>query len=259
LAKNAIKHRATGMLRNLQQHHIKKIRKKAGRAINRYSMLGAGDRVLVALSGGKDSLTLLDVLSERLKYLPITYEIIAAHVTVECIPSKSEIGYLQNFCSERGIALHVRNIAVDIDLSSAKSVCFFCSLHRRKALFRLMGELGCSRLAFGHHMDDIIETLIMNMAIHGKFSTMPPRLPLFSGEFDIIRPLCLLHEQEVEQYCRLRGFTPAETACPYGDNSMRAAAKRLILEMEKLSRRARSNIFSSMLNIDHEYLPSEDG
>ncbi len=245
------------MLRNVEKFHMKMTRKKVGRAINRYSMIRAGDRVLVAMSGGKDSLALLDIIAARLKYLPISYEIIAAHIIIDSLPPKLDAGALADFCAERGIPLYFKHISVDFDRTEGKSVCFYCSWHRRKELFRMMNELHCTRLAFGHHMDDIVETLIMNMAIHGKFSTMPPKLSLFGGEFDIIRPLCLITEQEVLQYSKLRGISVYEKSCPHGVTSIRAEAKRIVKSMGNLSAKARSNIYRSMFTIENEYLAAE--
>lgn len=242
------------MLSGAEKNFIMSIRKKVGKAINRYGLLGAGERVLLAMSGGKDSLVLADTIRERLKYLPIRYELCAAHVQIEGHPCRPDLGYLASFCDERGIPLHVRRISPGIDFSDRKSICFYCSWHRRKTLFMLVKELGCSRLALGHHMDDIVETLLMNMAIHGNFSTMPVKLSMFEGEFDIIRPLGLVTEKELARYVKLKGFRLDESTCPFGEQTRRAEVKQLLREMGKLSRNAKKNIFASMHNIHPDYL-----
>jgi tRNA 2-thiocytidine biosynthesis protein TtcA len=243
------------MLKKSHQNFITQVRKTAGRAINRYELVKAGDRVLVALSGGKDSLVLLDTITERLRYLPIRYEVAAAHVVIECMPRQADEAYLGEFCAERGVTLHTRTVQGEIDFSRGSSPCFVCSWHRRKVLFGFMKELGCTRLAFGHHQDDIVETMIMNMAIHGKICAMPMRLSMFGGQFDLIRPLGLLAESEIARYAKLKGFTIGSYVCPHGLSSKRAETKRIVREMQTLSRYARHNIFVAPSHIDAEYLP----
>ncbi|RPI95705.1 MAG: hypothetical protein EHM32_05110 [Spirochaetales bacterium] len=119
-----------------------------------------------------------------------------------------------------------------------------------------MKEGGFSRLAFGHHLDDIIETLLLNMTFHAKFSTMPLRLPMFGGEFDIIRPLGLLIKREVSEYALAAAFSPIGEECPWSDQSKRPEARRIIDELERLNPGARVNLFRSMENINRQYLPS---
>lgn len=243
------------MLNNTEKKFINQVRRIAGKAINQHSLLLSEDRVLVALSGGKDSLVLLDTITERLKYIPIRYNVCAAHIIAENMPSKANIEYLNQFCQERGVALYIRSFSMDIGPENLKSPCFVCSWHRRKELFKLMNELKFNRLALGHHMDDLIETMLMNMTIHGKISTMPIRLPMFGGEFDIIRPLAYLKEYEINRYCRLKGFYVGETSCPYGEKSKRAEIKKIIKELKKISLHATENLFASASNIDPDYLP----
>ncbi len=243
------------MLKKSHRNFITQVRKTAGRAINHYELVKAGDRVLVALSGGKDSLVLLDTITERLRYLPIRYEVAAAHIVIECMPRQAQETYLREFCAERGVALHTRTVREELDFSRGSSPCFVCSWYRRKELFSLMKELGFTRLAFGHHQDDIVETMIMNMAIHGKICAMPLRLSMFGGQFDLIRPLGLLAESDTARYARLKGFAIGSYVCPHGLSSKRAVTKKLVKEMHELSRYARHNLFVAPSHIDPEYLP----
>ncbi len=238
------------------EYRIKTLRKIIGKAINRYGMIADGDRILVALSGGIDSLVLLDAVAGRRRALPVSYYITAAHVRMEGPGVQADVGSLEAFCRERDVELLVRTAGGQVDYSVADSRCFFCSWHRRKALFTLMKEGGFSRLAFGHHMDDIIETLLLNMTFHAKFSTMPLRLPMFGGEFDIIRPLGLLIKREVSEYALAAGFSPIGEECPWSDQSKRPEARRIIDELESLNPGARVNLFRSMENINRHYLPS---
>lgn len=239
------------------KHFLKRVQKTVGRAINRYGMIQAGDRIVVGISGGKDSAVLLETLSLRRRWIPIHYELIAVHIHVEGITPLIELDSYQELCSQMGIPFHFRTIAIDRNRDPDKSICFVCSWHRRKELFLTAKELGCRRLALGHHMDDAIETLFMNMAFHATISSMPPRLSMFGGELEIIRPLILLTEQEVERYARIRGFPLSKTQCPYGDQSRRDEIKSLIKALCRGNRRTKMNLYASMSHINREYLPSE--
>ncbi|HSV97354.1 MAG TPA: ATP-binding protein [Spirochaetota bacterium] len=238
------------------EYRIKTLRKIVGKAINRYGMIAEGDRVLIALSGGIDSLVLLDAVAGRRRGLPISYHIAAAHIHMEGLGVRADVGFLEAFCRERNVELMVRTVQGQVDFSVGDSRCFFCSWHRRKALFAVMKEVGFSRLAFGHHLDDVIETLLLNMTFHAKFSTMPLRLPMFGGEFDIIRPLGLLMKRQVSEYALAAGLSPIGGECPWSDQSKRSGARRIIGELEGLNPGARVNMFRSMENINREYLPS---
>lgn len=247
--------RCVSEMNSIDAKHIAAIRKKIGRAINTYSLIGSDDRVLVALSGGKDSLVLLDAVTARLSCLPIRYDVIAAHVDNRELPVSVSIDYLQEFCDARNVPLVVKKISPGIDFSRDTCACYACSMHRRRVLFDLMKETQCTRLAFGHHMDDIVETLMMNMVLNGKFSTMPLSLPVFGGQFDIIRPLGLLSEDEVLRYARIMDFRTGVGACPFGEKSKRAEMKKIIGQLENISKNARRNVFRSASNVADEYLP----
>ncbi len=235
--------------------YLLQVQKTVGRAINRYGMINAGDRIAVGVSGGKDSIVLLEALAVRRKWIPIHYDIHAVHIRVRNITRDLDLDYYERFCGDLGIPFHHRTIEVDLTRDPNKTVCFVCAWHRRKELFRLVKELGCRRLALGHHMDDALETLLLNMTFNGSISSMPPKLSMFGGEFDIIRPLILLHEKEVERYARLREFPVENSQCPHGDKTRRADMKRLIGELSRMNRKAKNNLFRAMSNIHGEYLP----
>lgn len=242
-------------LKSSHRNFITGIRKAVGKAINQHGLIDAGEKILVAMSGGKDSLVLLDTLTERLRYLPICYEVFAVHVSISNLPMKVDTNYLMEFCHDRNVELFIRNIKIDMDFSEIKSYCFFCAWNRRKVLFDMVKELGCHRLALGHHMDDIIETLLMSMCMNGRISSMPIKLSMFDGEFSIIRPLCFISEKEIKRYCRLKGFKTEVDECPYARDSKRQVFKEIIHHLEKTSPRIRKNLFNSMWNIDKKYLP----
>lgn len=233
----------------------KKIIKKTGKAINQYNLIKADDSVLVALSGGKDSLTLLETITLRLKHLPIKYDVAAMHITVENIPYEIDNDYMSDFCKSLGVPYYKKSINVDISSIKDGSPCFLCSWYRRKELFKAMKEFKCNKLALGHHLDDAIETLIMNMIFEGSFSTMPPKVSMFDNEFDIIRPLFLIDEKDIDKYASIRGFKRERKTCPYKNKSTRNTIKSIVREFESISINARQNIFSSMSNIKTGYLP----
>lgn len=240
-----------------ESKYLLQIQKMVGRAVNRYDLIGAGDRISVGVSGGKDSIVLMEALALRRKWIPIYYDICAIHINVKNITRELDRDYYSKFCKDLDISFHYRSIEVDLARDPNKTVCFVCAWHRRKELFNLTKELGCNRLALGHHMDDALETLFLNMTFNSSISSMPPKLSMFNGEFDIIRPLILLYEKEVERYARIRQFPVEKSRCPYGDKTRRADMKRFIGELSKMNRKAKKNIFTAMSNIHREYLPPE--
>ncbi len=237
---------------------IKKVRAKAGRAINRYGLIRDGDRINIALSGGKDSLSLVEVLALRRRAIPIDYALFATYVSIPQVPYEIDRGYVESFCGDLGVPFYCIEVDIEFDSGSGLSPCFQCSWHRRKALFAKTTELACNRLVTGHHRDDIVETLLMNMIFQGSISTMPPKMPLFGGEIEIIRPLALLSDREMAEYSRLRGFPEQKKACPYGNDSKRTAVRSLMREIEAMSPDAFSSIYNSMTNIRSDYLPREE-
>ncbi len=243
------------MKTNPDQYYFLKIEKSLGRAIHRYSLIKENDRVAVALSGGKDSLVMLETLANRRKRLPINYEVMAIHVHVSNIGYETDLSFIKRFCDELNVPLHIINTEADLEKHKDKAICFICSSLRRKELFDFVKKEKCNKLAFGHHRDDAIETLLMNMMSNSSISAMPPSLSMFSGEFDLIRPLILLAEDEIREYARLRNYPQQVKICPHGDATRRADAKRLLIEMEKIDKNARQNIYGAMSNVQSLYLP----
>ncbi len=237
--------------------YLLQVQKNVGRAINHYGLIAAGDRIAVGLSGGKDSIVLLEALAVRRRWIPIHYDIHAVHINVKNITRDLDLDYYEKFCGDLDITFHHRTIEIDLNRDPNKTVCFVCAWHRRKELFSIVKELHCGRLALGHHMDDALETLFLNMTFNSSISSMPPKLSMFGGEFDIIRPLILLKEKEVERYARIRKFPVEKSQCPYGNTTRRADMKRLIGELSKMNGKAKNNIYKSMSNIHGEYLPPE--
>lgn len=238
-----------------QQRIYKRINKQFGRATLGYSMLEEGDRILVALSGGKDSLTLLQLLAERSRIFKPQISIVAAHVTMINIPYKANLEYLKDFCTSQGVELHILESGFDASTDTRKSPCFLCSWNRRKALFTLAQEIGCNKIALGHNMDDFIETMLMNITFQGAFSAMAPVMKMEKFPITVIRPLCLVNENDVEAYAKECAFPPQKKNCPYENDSNRKTMKEMLAHLETLNPEARYNLWGAMSNIQTGLLP----
>ncbi len=245
------------MLRKRLQRERDKILRLAGTAINRYGLIRENQKVGVAVSGGKDSCVLLEALALRLRHIPVEYELVALHVRVENTGYEIDMEHLESFCGELKVPLHVRTISPDFTRDRKKSPCFVCSWHKRKELFKLVNELGCSGLALGHNMDDAVETLLMNMIYNASIYSMPPRLSMFGGEFDIIRPLYLIPEKVLSNYARIRGFPSEIASCRFSGDNRREEMRELVRYIEKRYSKGKNNIFHSMSRIGTDYLPAE--
>ncbi len=237
-----------------QKHFMKKATRKIGKALFQYDLINEGDSIAVAISGGKDSYILLEVLADRQKYLPIDFQLHAVHVNIEEVPYETDRDTLEMFCGERKIPFHYRDVSIEWGEEPELSPCFLCSWNRRKELFTACAELGCNKLALGHHRDDMIETFVMNMIFQGSLSTMPPKLSMFRGDVHIIRPLALLGEKKLIEFAQVMEYPAQKKECPYGDDTNRNAVKNIIDEMEKLNKHARNSIFKAMSNPHTEYL-----
>ena len=184
----------------------KRLTTRFWKAVATYHLIDEGDKILVGLSGGKDSLFLLEMLASRMNVAPKHYSVAALHVRMENISYKSDTSYLQDFCKSRGVELHLRTTSFDASTDTRRSPCFLCSWYRRKELFNLAQELGCNKIALGHHQDDIIHTALMNTFFVGNFSTMPARLQMRKMPLTVIRPLCMETEEDIKEYALLKGF-----------------------------------------------------
>ena len=234
---------------------FKRVEEKVKRAIFDYGLIQTGDRVLIGLSGGKDSLALVELLGRRSKIFNPRFEVVVAHVIMRNIPYHSDLDYLRQQVEAQGLPFIVEETAFDPSTDRRKSPCFLCSWMRRKALFEIAKREGCGKLALGHHQDDILETLLMNMIHQGAFGTMPPRLQMDKFAMEIIRPLCLVTEQELRRVAAARGYRQQLKRCPYETASNRAEMKELLARMEAINPDARHSLWSSMTHVQTDYLP----
>lgn len=229
------------------------ISNRIGRAIADYNLIEDGDRILVGVSGGKDSFAMLKLLSERQKWAPVKYELVAIHIESDYDAGRTiDKKELKAFVKSCGVKLHFRKIKL---LNSGRKVdCFWCSWNRRKALFFAADKLKCNKIALGHHKDDIIETLLLNLFYHGEFAAMNPRQELFKGRIVVIRPLCHVEESHMKKFARENDFKTQVCTCPNESISKRRKMKDMIRDIEKDCEYVKTNLFRSMTRIKSEYI-----
>ena len=231
----------------------KRLNERFVKAMATYHLIEDDDRILVGLSGGKDSLLLLELLAKRAKILHPRFEVEALHVRMENIHYETDTSYLQAFCDDLGVRLHVRTTRFEMgspadarDARRQKQPCFLCSWMRRKEIFNLAQELGCNKIALGHHQDDILHTALMNLCFQSRFASMPARLKMRKMPLTIIRPLCMIQEKDIKAYAELQGYQKQQKLCPYETDSHRSDIKRLYEEMERISPEVRYSIWGAL-------------
>ena len=226
-----------------------------GKAIHTRKMMSDGDHVMVAVSGGQDSMALLWLLRERIKRIPIHYRITAVHVDPGF--GVDSAGQMETFFSEHGFECRV--IRSDIGLrahreENRENPCFYCSRLRRKLLFEMASEIGCNRIAFGHHKDDLIETFFLNVFYGASLSTMMPVQELFGGVLTIIRPLYLIDKDLIERYGASMGWPKINLGCPTAGFSKREEIKNMLGDFYRSNKKIKGNIFHALQNVKPEYL-----
>ena len=228
------------------------------KAMATYHLIEDDDRILVGLSGGKDSLLLLEMLAKRSRIQHPRFTVEALHVRMANIHYETDTSYLQQFCDNLGVKLHVLTTSFEVDATAdseptdaarrrkQKTPCFLCSWNRRKQMFNLAQELGCNKIALGHHQDDIIHTALMNLTFQAHFSTMPVRLQMRKMPLIIIRPLCLIPESDIKNYAEMQGYEKQQKLCPYETASHRTDIKQIYESLEKLNPEIRYNIWGAL-------------
>jgi tRNA 2-thiocytidine biosynthesis protein TtcA len=226
-----------------------------GKALHRYQMISDGDRIVVGVSGGADSLTLMRMLMERLTRIPIKYELFAVFIDPGFEGSFAEP--LEIYCEKIGFPLRVEYTDYGVQGHSPdnrENPCFLCSRLRRKRLFEIAAELECNKLALGHNKDDIIETLFMNICYAGEISTMLPVQTFFQEKFTLIRPLAFADEDLIRRFARDQRFPDFTNPCPTAATSKRREIKLLLKQLYRSNKKIKGNIFRSMSHVKPEYL-----
>ena len=222
---------------------------------HQYGMISDGDRVLVGLSGGKDSLTLMWTLKERLARIRVEYEVLAVYLDPGFEGGFSE--QLVDYCKDAGYRLTVEHTDFGVKAHSEENrenPCFLCAWERRKRLFKLAENFGCRKVALGHNKDDIIETLFMNICYSGEISTMVPSQSFFNGKFTVIRPLAFVEKDIIRRFVVEQGFPEFINPCPSATNSKRKYVKGLLEQLYRSNDNIKGNIFRSLSHVKQEYL-----
>ena len=233
----------------------KALNRAMGKALHHYQMIADGDRIVVGVSGGADSLTLLWMLNERLKRVPITYKLFAVYIDPGYEGSFGEA--LEWYSTKLGVPIRVDYTdhgPYAHSPANRENPCFLCSRLRRKRLFEIADELGCTKLALGHNKDDIIETLFMNICYAGEISTMVPFQTFFQGKFTVIRPLAFADEKLIRKFARDQQFPEFLNSCPSAGNSKRQEVKDFLQQLYRANKKVKGNIFRAMSHVNTDYL-----
>lgn len=238
-----------------EEKTIRRIERRFSKGVVEYGLIEEGDKILIGLSGGKDSLALVELLAKRARIFKPKFSVVAVHVVMKNIPYQSDLIYLREFVESWGIPFVSYETEFDASTDTRKSPCFLCSWTRRKALFAVAKAQGCNKIALGHHMDDILETLLMNITYQGAFGTMPPRLVMNKFDMTIVRPMCLVHESDLVELVQIRGYRKQVKNCPYESGSSRSTMKGVLKQLEEMNPEARYSLWGSMTNVQSELLP----
>jgi tRNA 2-thiocytidine biosynthesis protein TtcA len=236
---------------------FKRIVRQVGQAIGDYNMIENGDKVMVCLSGGKDSYAMLDVLLRLRERAPIDFDIVAVNLDQKQPGFPEHV--LPAYLDRVGVPYHIENqdtySIVKRLVPEGKTTCSLCSRLRRGILYRVAGELGATKIALGHHRDDILQTLLLNLFYGGKLKGMPPKLQSDDGKNVVIRPLAYVKETDLEKYAELREFPIIPcNLCGSQPNLKRAEMKALIREWDKRFPGRVENMFNALGNVVPSHL-----
>jgi tRNA 2-thiocytidine biosynthesis protein TtcA len=230
-------------------------------AVMDYEMISVGDRVLVGVSGGMDSMALLSLLGTSMVHIP-SFSILAVHIDPGFDKQGIGVEILSRWLKEGGHDFVVDRSDIGPLAHSdfnRKNPCFLCSRLRRKRIFEIAEQHGCNKIAFAHHRDDIIETLMINLFYGREISAMVPDQPVFEGRLHIIRPLAYLRETLVKKYAAEQGFPVIENLCPTSPVSRRRYIKEMLDRLEADNPEIRDNIWKAMGHLKPDYIPAKLG
>ena len=235
----------------------KRLHRLVGRAIGDFAMIQPGDKVMVCMSGGKDSHALLDILLSMQQRAPVAFELVAVNLDQKQPGFPEHV--LPDYLRSRGVPYHIEQqdtyAVVKRLVPEGQTLCSLCSRLRRGILYRVAGELGATKIALGHHRDDMVVTLLMNMFFGGRLKGMPPKLVSDDGRHVVIRPLAYVAETDLERWAEHRQFPIIPcTLCGSQDNLQRVQVKRMIREWDRQYPGRIANMFTAMGNVVPSHL-----
>jgi tRNA 2-thiocytidine biosynthesis protein TtcA len=230
----------------------KRLHRQVGQAIADFNMIEEGDKVMVCVSGGKDSYALLDILLSLQQRAPIRFELVAVNLDQKQPDFPEHV--LPEYLKSRGVPFHIENqdtySIVKRVIPEGKTMCSLCSRLRRGILYRVAGELGATKVALGHHRDDMVQTLFMNMFFGSRMKGMPPKLVSDDGKNIVIRPLAYVAETDLERWAAHRAFPIIPcTLCGNQENLQRVQIKQMLRDWDKRFPGRVENLFNAMGNI----------
>ena len=231
---------------------VKRLRRQVGQAIQDYAMIRAGDKVMVCLSGGKDSYTMLDILLRLREAAPVEFELVAVNLDQKQPDFPEHV--LPDYLKSIGVPYHILEqdtySVVKRVVPEGKTMCSLCSRLRRGALYTYAAENGFTKIALGHHRDDIVATFFLNMFYGSKLKAMPPKLRSDDGRNVVIRPLAYCREADIAEYAQLRGFPIIPcNLCGSQEQLQRKQVRRMLDEWEKSNPGRIENIFGALQNV----------
>jgi tRNA 2-thiocytidine biosynthesis protein TtcA len=238
----------------------RKIKKQVGQAIGDFNLVEAGDRIAVAVSGGKDSYTLLHILDALRRRAPVRYELVAVNVDAGFPGYRRDV--LAAYLEAHGFTSHLESAdcsrIIDEKLRPGSSYCAFCARLRRGVLYTVADQLGCNKLALGHHLDDFVETLLLNQFYVGALKAMSPKLQADNGRHTVIRPLVYVTESDIISFARRNAFPLISCACPVSGRAdrQRQRMKQLVRELEREIPHLKRSMLRAMGNVQPRHLLS---
>lgn len=223
-----------------------KILRSFREGVKEFQLVTPSDSILIGLSGGKDSLALLDLMGDMLRRSNKAFTLQALHVRMKGVDYQTDTSYLRQQCERNKITYHERLVSFESDRNEKRTPCFLCSWNRRKTLFEVAQELGCNKIALGHHQDDILHTALMNLSFSGSFSTMPCKLKMHKMPLTIIRPLCKVREALLKEWAEEAEYQPLVKLCPHERASKRTEVSELFEQLEVQNPEFRASLWNAL-------------
>lgn len=246
----------------LNNAHFRKVKRLTGQAVGEFDLIEDGDRIAVAVSGGKDSYALLHLLTQLQRRAPIHYELIAVNVDAGFPGYRKEV--LEDYLRQSGFSVHMERThcakIIEEKRRPGSSYCAFCARLRRGVLYTVADRLGCNKIALGHHLDDFIETLLLNQFYVGSLAAMSPKLLADNKRHTVIRPLVYVEESDIIKFARQNQFPVIDCGCPVmgQEDQKRQRMKQLLAELARENPYLKSSMIRALSNVQPRHLLDSD-